>query len=201
MEPEDTFPHSQVPATCPYHEPARPSPYSNFLKIHLNIILPSTPGSPKWPLPSGFPTKTLYTPPLSPICATSPAHLILEFITRTILGEEYRSLSASLRISQRKELHELSNSSAKTRTNTQFAALTRVWTSQADTLNSFYARSLCKHEKLVLASPCCSTILPARENSTPTGRTGMKFHAHTWMTTLVANSCHCFEGYHHYLAH
>ena len=32
-----------------------------FLKIHLNIILPSTPWSPKWFFPSGFPTKTLYT--------------------------------------------------------------------------------------------------------------------------------------------
>ena len=42
------------------------TPTSNFLKIHLNIILPSTPGSPKWPFPSGFPTKTLYTPLLSP---------------------------------------------------------------------------------------------------------------------------------------
>ena len=70
MEPVGLLPHLQVPATCPYSEPARSShtTTSHFLKIHLNIIL----GLPSGLLPSGFPTKTLYTPLLSPIRSTSP---------------------------------------------------------------------------------------------------------------------------------
>jgi len=31
MEPEGSLPHSQVPATCPYPEPARSSPYPQIL--------------------------------------------------------------------------------------------------------------------------------------------------------------------------
>jgi len=30
MEPERSLPHSQVPATCPYPEPARSSPYPHI---------------------------------------------------------------------------------------------------------------------------------------------------------------------------
>ena len=87
-----------MPATCPYPEPARSSPYptSHFLKIHLNIILLRL-GSPRGLFPSGFPTKTMYTPLPFPIRATCPARFILlDFITRTIFGEQYSSLSSSL---------------------------------------------------------------------------------------------------------
>src|SRR5215813_13275974 len=52
MEPEGSSPFSQVPATCPYPEPAPSSPHNPlpFPEDHLNIILPSTSGSPQLPL-------------------------------------------------------------------------------------------------------------------------------------------------------
>ena len=102
MEPEGSLPHSQMPATCPYSEPAQSSPYptTHFLKIHLNTILPSMPGSPKWPIFFRFLHQNTvhFSPLLSSIRVTCPAHLILlDFITRKIVGEAYRSLSSSLR--------------------------------------------------------------------------------------------------------
>ena len=63
-----------------------------ILSSHLRLCLPN--GF----LPCGFPTKTLCTSLPSSIRATCPAHLILlDFITRTKLGQLYRSLSSSLR--------------------------------------------------------------------------------------------------------
>ena len=69
----------QVPGTCPYPEPVQSSPrrQSYFLKIHLNIVLSSTPMSPKSSLSSGFPHQNpLRTSLLSHTCYM-PHQLVL----------------------------------------------------------------------------------------------------------------------------
>ena len=71
----------------PFHIPT-----SHLLEIHPNIIHPSTPRSLQWSLSLWFPHQEPIHPLSSPISATCPAHLILlDFITRTTLGEQYRS--------------------------------------------------------------------------------------------------------------
>ena len=72
-------------------------PTSHLLKIHPNIIHPSTPRSPQWSPSLRFPHQDPIQPLSSPIRATCPAHLILlEFIIIYILQKffclEYKSL-------------------------------------------------------------------------------------------------------------
>ena len=72
-------------------------PSSHLLEIHRNIIHPTTPRSPHWSLSLRFP----HQDPIHPALLTYTRHMpssshLLDFITRTILGEEYKSLSSSL---------------------------------------------------------------------------------------------------------
>ena len=70
-------------------------PTSHLLGIHPNIIHPSTPRSPQWSLSLRFP----HQDPIHPSLLThtchmlSPSHLI-DFITRRVFDEQYRSLSS-----------------------------------------------------------------------------------------------------------
>jgi hypothetical protein len=96
MKPEGSLTQSQVSVTCAYPQPARSSPclhtnsWRSILILSPYICLGLSSGL----FPSGFPTKTLHKPLPSPRCATCLVYLI--FLTQTVLGEEYRSLSSSL---------------------------------------------------------------------------------------------------------
>jgi hypothetical protein len=92
-EPQGSLPHSQVPATCPYPEPAQSSPYppSPSLKFHGNTIFPSTSWSPHWSLSLRFPHQNpVHTCPLLHT-RYMPRSSLLDFITSTIVGKQYRT--------------------------------------------------------------------------------------------------------------
>ena len=73
--------------------PPHPTSWRSILIVSSHLRL----GLLRGLFPSGFPAKTLYMPFLSPIRATCTAYFILlDLITRTIFGEQYRSLSSSL---------------------------------------------------------------------------------------------------------
>jgi hypothetical protein len=72
-------------------------PISHFRKIHFKSILPSTPGSSRWPLPLDPSSKTLYAPLPFPIRSTCPAHpILLDLLNRIVFGK-YRSLCSSFK--------------------------------------------------------------------------------------------------------
>jgi len=68
MEPESSLPHSQQSTAYPYPESDQLSPNSPsyFLKVHFNIILPSTKGLPIGLFPLGFPNSILYISSILP---------------------------------------------------------------------------------------------------------------------------------------
>jgi hypothetical protein len=69
---------------------------SHFLKIHLNIILPSMPGSSEWSPPLRFPhPNTLRTSPLHNRCYIPCLSRSFDLITRKVIGEDDMSLSSS----------------------------------------------------------------------------------------------------------
>ena len=73
------------------------TPTSYSLKIHLSIILPSMPGSPRWSLSLRFPHQNpVYASPLPCTRYMPQPSILFNFITWTILGEEYGSFSSSL---------------------------------------------------------------------------------------------------------
>ena len=73
----------------PVHTPTSP-----FLKIHLNIIPPSTPGSPHWSLSLRFPHQNpVYTSPLPHTCyMPRPSHSSRLYHPNSA-AEQYRSLT------------------------------------------------------------------------------------------------------------
>ena len=89
----------KCPPTVPILRQLDPvhTPTAYFLKIHLNIILPSAPGSPQWSLSLRFHHQNpVHVSPFPHTRYMPPKLIILDFIIRTILGEQYRSLSSSL---------------------------------------------------------------------------------------------------------
>jgi len=99
MDPKVYYPIQNHPPTLPILSQTNPvhDPSSHFLNIRLNIILPSTPRSPK--LPSFLqisPPIFVHTSSVSHTCHMShPSHYSC-LITRIIFGEQYSLGSYSL---------------------------------------------------------------------------------------------------------
>ena len=85
METEGSLPRSQGQATCPYIESdlSSPCPTFHFLKIHFNIILPSTFRCLKCSL-------SFMPPYQNPVCTYSTHLILLDLTTRTKFCEDYR---------------------------------------------------------------------------------------------------------------
>ena len=86
MEPEGSLPHSQVPVTCPYPDPAKSNPYPPhptspryilILSSHLHLGLPGGHSLPQFSPPKlcihlSSPPYVLRAPPISFFSTLSP---------------------------------------------------------------------------------------------------------------------------------
>ena len=90
------------------HHDSIHTPKYPFLKTLFNIILPSALESPKWSLSLRCPHQNPVKATPIPIRATYTAHfVILNFISRIILGEPCSSLSSSLCSSLHPHVYQL----------------------------------------------------------------------------------------------
>jgi hypothetical protein len=83
--------------TCPYPEPARSSPYPtlHLPKIHPYIILPSTPGSPKWSPSFRFPYPVYASPLPHMRYMPFPSHFSLFFVRTILVNLRYSRINST----------------------------------------------------------------------------------------------------------
>ena len=94
MDPEDSLPHSQQPATCPYPEADQSNPCLPIpLLDNFKIIPPSTSGSSKWSLSNQVsPPKSCMHFSFSPhTCYMLRPTYFLDFISRIFVSTDPRA--------------------------------------------------------------------------------------------------------------
>ena len=132
-----------------------------ILSTHLCLGLPSG------LFPSGFPTKSLYTTISSPIRATCPAHhILLDFITSTILGEKHKSFSSSLCNNKSPQKLKItiiiSSSSSSNRLQAIFWPVTYSWVVRPSILWSTYCNYAAWNLLTYSLAMCVLSIVSAR---------------------------------------